>query len=60
MMIVACKEFAVHQTKKGGKQQITPSTWGEGGEGGQKSAFVIFLLVRLEDRLAVLFGEPES
>jgi hypothetical protein len=32
MMIVACKEFAVHQTKKGGKRQITPSTWG-GGEG---------------------------
>jgi hypothetical protein len=31
MMIVACKEFAVHQTKKGGKQQITPSSWGGGG-----------------------------
>jgi hypothetical protein len=56
MMIVACKEFAVHQTKKDGKQQITPSTWW----GGEKSAFVIFLLARLEDRLPVLFGEPGS
>jgi hypothetical protein len=32
MMIVACKEFAVHQTKKGGKRKITPSTWGSAEE----------------------------